>query len=170
MAPGRVEEPSDSDSDVEFEDIPITHAAREEDTDISLVLRHQEWIPRLSLPPQRAQPLPSGSTAETQLRGQISTGIERVTYRKTKADMGMDAPNTPATHRKYESFAELADDVDGLIDTIWASATRELYVPPRHAVCIIKTLLIPISGYPNRSTHHPSRTNPNFTYILPVLG
>ncbi|KAJ5782141.1 hypothetical protein N7457_003915 [Penicillium paradoxum] len=128
MSPAPIEEP-DSDEDVEFEDVPIrlpTRSRNREDIDIPIVFpsaSRQEWIPTLSLPQQRAQPIPSGSEEETQLRGQISTGIERVTYRKMKSDMGMDAPETPASERRYNSFKDLAADVEGLVDTLWASAT-----------------------------------------------
>jgi hypothetical protein len=128
MAPGKIKEPdSDSDSDVEFEDVPITHRDEggNEDTDIPIVLDQQTWTPNLVLPPQRAEPIPSGSEEETQLRGQISTGLERVTYRKMKSDMDMDAPNTPIAQRRYNSFAQLAADVEGLVDMLWASATRK---------------------------------------------
>ncbi|CAG7949128.1 unnamed protein product [Penicillium olsonii] len=123
MAPGKVEEFPDSDSDVEFEDVPINHGDRSENVHVSASRHSPPWTPTLLLPPQRAGPLASGSEEETQLRGQISTGVERVTYRKMKSDMGMDAPDTPPTHRRYDTFAQLADDVNGLIDMLWASAT-----------------------------------------------
>jgi hypothetical protein len=130
MAPGKIKEPnsdSDSDSNVEFEDVPIAHADTDADADadIPIVLRPPTWTPTLSLPPQRASPIPSGSDEETQLRGQISTGLERVNYRKMKSDMGMDAPDTPHAQRRYESFAQLAADVEDLIDMLWVSATRK---------------------------------------------
>jgi hypothetical protein len=128
MAPGKIEEPdSDSDSNVEFEDVPIHREgnSRDEDTDIPIVLYQQTWTPTLTLPPQRGEPIPSGSEEETQLRGQISAGLERVTYRKMKSDMGMDAPDTPIAQRRYDSFAQLAADVEGLVDLLWASATRK---------------------------------------------
>ncbi|KAJ5326165.1 hypothetical protein MYU51_010589 [Penicillium brevicompactum] len=123
MTPGKIKESQDSDSDVEFEDVPITHSGGQHDIDISISQRPPTWTPTLLLPSQRVRPLASGSEEETQLRGKISAGVERITYRKMKSDMGMDAPDTPATERKYDSFPELADDVDGLIDTIWESAT-----------------------------------------------
>ncbi|CAI7651730.1 unnamed protein product [Penicillium discolor] len=128
MSPALIQE-TDSDSDVEFEDVPIslpTRSRNREDIEIPITIRSNpqpQWTPTLSLPQQRSQPIPSGSQEETQLRGQISTGIERVTYRKMKSDMGMDAPDTPASERRYDSFKDLAADVEGLIDTLWASAT-----------------------------------------------
>lgn len=130
MAPGKIEEPQDSDSDVEFEDVQITHPSELHDVDISISQRPPTWTPTLSLPSQRERPLASGSQEETQLRGKIGAGVERIGYRKMKSDMGMDAPETPATERRYDSFPQFADDVDALIDIIWASATRKSYRTP----------------------------------------
>ncbi|CAI7640026.1 unnamed protein product [Penicillium palitans] len=131
MSPALIQndQETDSDSDVEFEDVPIslpTRSINREDIEIPITIRSDpqpQWTPTLSLPQQRSQPIPSGSEEETQLRGQISSGIERVTYRKMKSDMGMDAPDTPASERRYDSFKDLAADVEDLIDTLWASAT-----------------------------------------------
>lgn len=50
--------------------------------------------------------------------------MERITYRQMKADMGMDGPETLASHRRYESFKELAGDIEHLVDLLWASSTR----------------------------------------------
>ncbi|KAJ5807550.1 hypothetical protein N7447_011006 [Penicillium robsamsonii] len=130
MSPASIQndQDTDSDSDVEFEDVPISLPSRprnREDTGIPITIPspQPQWTPTLSLPQQRSQPISSGSEEETQIRGQISTGIERVTYRKMKSDMGMDAPDTPISERRYESFKELAAEVEGLVDTLWASAT-----------------------------------------------
>ncbi|KXG51888.1 uncharacterized protein PGRI_092810 [Penicillium griseofulvum] len=131
MSPASIQtdQDSDSDADVEFEDVPISLPNRprnREDTGIQITVpstRQPQWSPTLSLPQQRSQPIPSGSDEEIQLRGQISTGIERVTYRKMKSDMGMDAPDTPVSERRYDSFKELAAEVEGLVDTLWASST-----------------------------------------------
>ncbi|KAG0153031.1 hypothetical protein PDIDSM_1990 [Penicillium digitatum] len=125
----RNEQDTDSDSDVEFEDVPISllnRSRNRENTEIPITIHSTpppRWTPTLLLPQQRSHPLPSGSEEETQLRGQISNRIERVTYRKMKSDIGMDAPNTPASERRYDGFKGLATDVEGLVDTLWASAT-----------------------------------------------
>jgi hypothetical protein len=80
----------------------------------------------LSLPEQRAQPLHPGSAEETQLRGRLSTGIERITYRHMKSEMGMDGSETRASEKRFENFAQLAREVGLLVDLLWASATRKL--------------------------------------------
>lgn len=51
--------------------------------------------------------------------------MERINYRQMKADMGMDAPETRASLRRYESFKELAGDIEHLVDMLWASSTRQ---------------------------------------------
>lgn len=119
---------SDSDMNEEFEDIPITTTNGQKTTSTqnsnSNPNRKPQWTPTLTLPPQKPSPIP-GSEEETQLRGRISTGIERVTYRQMKSEMGMDAPDTHISHRRYENFAEFATDVDALVDLLWSSASRE---------------------------------------------
>ncbi|OQD83096.1 hypothetical protein PENANT_c018G03014 [Penicillium antarcticum] len=135
MTPIPLKDDSDSDSDVEFEDVPIAHQTRAQNSernrngDISIDLPPvpvQSWNPPLYLPQQRTTPVPSGSEEETQLRGRLSTGIEKITYRKMKSDMGMDAPDTPVHLRRYEGFKDLVVDVDSLVDTIWISATPSI--------------------------------------------
>lgn len=115
---------NESDSDVEFEDVPISHSTA---NGISLTVspERRPWTPTLSLPPQRDTPIPAGSEEETQLRGRLSSGMERITYRQMKADMGMDAPETRVSLRRYESFKELAGDIEHVVDMLWASSTRQ---------------------------------------------
>lgn len=115
---------NDSDSDVEFEDVPFSHTTANGTSHTAP--GRPAWTPALSLPSQRDSPIAAGSEEETQLRGRLSSGIERITYRQMKANMGMDAPETCVSLRRYESFKELADDVEHLVDMLWASATRKL--------------------------------------------
>ncbi|KAJ5096297.1 hypothetical protein NUU61_005653 [Penicillium alfredii] len=130
MAPVSAPSEHDSDDDVEFEDVPppgVTQTSGPSST--RPAASHVEsWSPSLSLPPQRDHPIPSGSQEETQLRGRLSSGIETITYRQMKSHLGMDAPNTPASQRRYESFQEFADDVEHLVDILWASATATIQV------------------------------------------
>lgn len=117
----------DSDSDVEFED--ILPQSNQSNSNQNGTPAHQTWTPTLILPSQRPTPVTPGSEDETQLRGRLTTGLERITYRQMKADMGMDAPGTPHTDRRYENFKELADDIEGMIDMLWVSATRKSAIP-----------------------------------------
>lgn len=61
-----------------------------------------------------------------------------------KSDMGMDAPDTPASERRYDSFKDLAADVESLIDTLWASATREFYILYIHVVEVRKVYCLTV--------------------------
>lgn len=116
----------DSDSDVEFED--VLPQSNQSDSNQNGTPAHQTWTPTLILPNQRPSPVTPGSEDETQLRGRLTTGLERITYRQMKADMGMDAPGTPHTDRRYENFKELADDIEGMVDMLWVSATPSIQV------------------------------------------
>lgn len=119
---------TDSDPDVEFEDVPLPQKSTINGVSLTTGPARSPWTPSLSLPPQRETPLPAGSEEETQLRGRVSSGIERINYRQMKAEMGMDAPETHASHRRYESFRELAGDVEHLVDMLWASASRKFTI------------------------------------------
>jgi hypothetical protein len=44
-----------------------------------------------------------------------------------KSEMGMDAPDTHTSHRRYENFADFAADVNASIDLLWASASRTYF-------------------------------------------
>ncbi|CAI7649356.1 unnamed protein product [Penicillium manginii] len=129
---------SDSDLNEEFEDVPgIQHPTNSNSNGTSSPFfsnsnqspaqptKTKSWTPTLTLPPQNPTPIP-GSEEETQLRGRVSTAIERITYRQMKSEMGMDAPDTHTSHRRYENFADFAADVNALIDLLWASASQSL--------------------------------------------
>lgn len=122
---------SDSDSDAEFEDVPLPSRARANNVEtssihsVSIPTDRQLWSPSLFLPHQRAEPIRSGSEEETQLRGRLSAGIDRVNYRQMKSQIGMDEPGTRASERSFERFGELAAEVGALVDRLWASATRK---------------------------------------------
>lgn len=118
---------NDSDSDVEFEDVPLPTATNDTPS-LRPSLQRAEWTPTLYLPQQRDVPIPHGSEEETQLRDRLSHGIDRINYRRMKADMDMDAPGTRASLRRYESFKELAGDVEHLVDMLWVSATRKFFL------------------------------------------
>lgn len=131
-------EETDTESDVEFEDVPLAAApksAPETDNNstssvhsVSFQTEPPLWVPMLSLPEQRAEPLRPGSTEETQLRGRLSTGIERINYRHMKSEMGMDGSETRASEKRFENFAQLAREVGSLVDSLWASATRKYMI------------------------------------------
>lgn len=124
----------DSDEDEEFEDVQFENVAvrapRANGTDEPPAQRATVWTPELSLPQQRNEPIASGSEAETQLRAQLIDGIDTIGYRELRARMGMDVPGTPVAERGYETFAQVAQAVEALVDMLWASATRKSLIPP----------------------------------------
>ncbi|KAJ5895552.1 Ribosomal RNA-processing protein 7 [Penicillium taxi] len=109
----------DSDEDEEFEDVLPPQTS-------SPAPQRRAWTPTLYLPRQRCEPLRAGSDEETQLRGRLSIGIEKIQYRQMKSEFGMDATDTLVSDQRYKSFQDLALDVEGLVDMLWTSATLEM--------------------------------------------
>lgn len=132
------EEPAlDSDEEVEFEDVPIQTSQSQQARPFSLgdldrpskhagpVSTNIPWTPEIHIPDQRDAPLASGSDAERQLRGRLSTAIDRINARQMKAQIGMDAANTQPGLTRYTCIQQLADDIEGTADMLWESATRK---------------------------------------------
>ncbi|KAJ5175542.1 uncharacterized protein N7482_001419 [Penicillium canariense] len=117
----------DSDEDVEFEDVPIQpqrHSSAdlldrpsEHAGPVSMII---PWAPALNIPPQREAPLAPGSNAEMQLRGRLSAGIDRINSRHMKFQLGVDG--------RYTGIQQLADDIEGIADMLWESATPTIQV------------------------------------------
>ncbi|KAJ5481032.1 hypothetical protein N7539_006926 [Penicillium diatomitis] len=138
MPPVPREDPTvDSDSDVEFEDVPIQPSQPQPKIPSSLdqpsehaesVSANIPWTPELHIPEQRETPVASGSDAERQLRGRLSMAIDRINTRQMKARIGMDATNTQAGLTRYTSIQQLADDIEGTADMLWESATPSIQV------------------------------------------
>ncbi|EPS30910.1 hypothetical protein PDE_05863 [Penicillium oxalicum 114-2] len=135
------EEPAlDSDEDVEFEDVPIQTSQSQQARPFSLgdldrsskhagpVSTNIPWTPEIHIPDQRDAPLASGSDAERQLRGRLSTAIDRINARQMKAQIGMDAANTQPGLTRYTCIQQLADDIEGTADMLWESATPSIQV------------------------------------------
>lgn len=118
------DEVMDDDENEEFEDVLPTRSSKINGTH-EIPTETALWTPTLSLPPQRAEPIRPASEEETQLRGRVSEGIDRINYLEMRARMSMDTPETPAHQRGYGSFAHLCRDVEALVDLLWASATRK---------------------------------------------
>lgn len=82
-----------------------------------------------------------------------------------KSDMGMDAPDTPASERRYDSFQDLTADVESLIDTLWASATREFYISYFHVVEMSKVVILFDSVYLSLLSFSPSFSSHGYIYL-----
>lgn len=87
------------------------------------------------LPRQRAHRLRSGSAKESALINHVDAAIRRINRRHAKkfssAYSGKDEAETEDTKDQkeadvpgYESFKEVAEDVDRIVDILWVSGTR----------------------------------------------
>lgn len=91
-----------------------------------------------SLPRQRAHPLRSGSAKESALINHVDAAIRRLNRRHAKkfssAYSGSDEAEREVTTDQeeedvpgYESFKEVAQDVDRIVDILWVSGTRTCF-------------------------------------------
>ncbi|KAL1975375.1 hypothetical protein VTN31DRAFT_3767 [Thermomyces dupontii] len=92
------------------------------------------------LPRQRAHRLRSGSAKESALINHVDAAIRRINRRHAKkfssAYSGKDEAETEDTKDQkeadvpgYESFKEVAEDVDRIVDILWVSGTPSLQIP-----------------------------------------
>ena len=78
-----------------------------------------------SLPKPRAHPLRAGSLKETTVINHVDKVLLSVNRRHAKKfSSAYDYQSQQASERGYESFKEVAKDLDGLIDVLWVSGTR----------------------------------------------
>lgn len=81
------------------------------------------------LPHPRFTPLKPGSSKESSFIDYVDRkllGISRRYEKRYNADFE-DEATSGIEGRGYESFAELAKDLEGVIDVVWVSGTRETY-------------------------------------------
>lgn len=136
LTPTQAQNPHDSDEDMEWEDVPMQHRTENTQEGLSLSLpsmpapatsisnRDISNPEPVSLPPQRNEPIPSGSKEESQIRHRLSAGIERIQNRSVKTKLNVFLENAPPSERGYTSYKELAGDIEQLVDMLWATATR----------------------------------------------
>lgn len=76
-----------------------------------------------TLPRQRTRPLPPGSAKEVEVINHIDGGVLRMNRRHAKkfssSYAGKGEPDSG-----YDSFKEVARDVDGIINVLWVSGSR----------------------------------------------
>ena len=78
------------------------------------------------LPQPRSTPLKSGAAKESTFIDHVDRkllGISRRYEKRYNTDFE-DQPSLDIEGRGYESFGELAKDLEGVIDVIWMSGTR----------------------------------------------
>ncbi|KAJ5698210.1 hypothetical protein N7462_000215 [Penicillium macrosclerotiorum] len=141
--PSQSQNHSDSDEDIEFEDVPLRQnqpSSRSDGLEVTLSesgaqadggrTPDRQWNPTLNLPQQRDSPITPGSAEETRLRERLSSDIDRINLRQLKTEMGMDIPETDPSARPYVNFAALARDVEHLVDMLWTTSTPSIEVEP----------------------------------------
>lgn len=82
-----------------------------------------------TLPQPRAHPLKPGGAKESTFIRFVDTTILRIERRYAKRGTSNADTSEDASTRGYESFYEVAKDIEKLFDLIWVSGTPSLQVP-----------------------------------------
>ena len=77
------------------------------------------------LPQHRANPLRPGSQKQSSLIDYVDTKLLHISRRYEKRFDGIENSDNEE-ERGYSSFAEMAKDLDAIVDVVWISATRML--------------------------------------------
>jgi hypothetical protein len=91
-----------------------------------------------------------------------------------KSEMGMDAPDTHVSHRRYENFAEFAADVEVLVDLLWECASREFMLGYVHFMLYYIYVLVLVyanqlpSLNPNRKSNNAGGNHRNSPTDTPI--
>ncbi|KAE8145072.1 hypothetical protein BDV25DRAFT_165464 [Aspergillus avenaceus] len=82
------------------------------------------------LPKQRSHPLKPGSTKETSVINHIEKAVLTINRRHAKKFSGaFDDQAQQESERGYESFKEIARDIESLVDILWVTGTPSLQIP-----------------------------------------
>ena len=76
------------------------------------------------LPVARAHPLKPGSSKETIFRNYVDARMRMISRRFAKRFGGEEQNADVGNAKGYADFAEVARDMEALVDTIWVSGTR----------------------------------------------
>lgn len=93
------------------------------------------------LPRPRKHPLPSGGQKEASLIFYLDRALENVGKRATNRHVKELLPGEVAG---YKSFAEVANDLDPLIDVVWVSSTPTLQLPYLISITVAAINCIPM--------------------------
>lgn len=91
-----------------------------------------------ALPKQRSHPLRPGSVKESTLINHVDQTLLSINRRHAKKfSSRYEETSEPESERGYESFREVVDDVEPVVDLVWVSGTRTLppliLLPPTYA-------------------------------------
>ncbi|PGG98177.1 hypothetical protein AJ79_08947 [Helicocarpus griseus UAMH5409] len=82
-----------------------------------------------SLPQQRRQSLRPGSAKETAVINFVDSHILSINRRHAKKFSSAFAQDENEADRGYESFREVAKDIETIVDVLWVSGTPSLQIP-----------------------------------------
>ncbi|RHZ66939.1 hypothetical protein CDV55_102644 [Aspergillus turcosus] len=97
-----------------------------------------------ALPKPRSHPLKAGSMKETTVINHIDTQLLRINRRHAKKfSSTYDDQSQQDPERGYESFQEVARDIEGLLDVLWVSGTPSLQIPYMISLAVLVNSYLP---------------------------
>ncbi|KAK2796847.1 hypothetical protein FQN50_009408 [Emmonsiellopsis sp. PD_5] len=109
-------------------------------------------LPPLLLPQQRKQPLRPGSAKETAVINYVDTHMLAINRRHAKKFSSAFADDDGDGSRGYESFKEVARDVEGIVDVLWVSGTPSLQIPYLISLAGLVSTYLPDFPFSARAT------------------
>ncbi|OJJ34356.1 hypothetical protein ASPWEDRAFT_42339 [Aspergillus wentii DTO 134E9] len=97
-----------------------------------------------TLPKPRTHPLKAGSMKETTVINHIDKNILSINRRHAKKfSSSYEDQNQQASERGYESFNEVAKDIEALVDVLWVSGTPSLQIPYMISLAVLVNSYLP---------------------------
>ncbi|EAW10897.1 general transcription factor IIH subunit TFB6 family [Aspergillus clavatus NRRL 1] len=105
------------------------------------------------LPKPRSHPLKSGSMKEATVINHIDSHILTINRRHAKKfSSTYDDQAQPESERGYESFQEVAKDIEGLVDVLWVSGTPSLQIPYLISLAVLVNTYLPDYPFSPKAT------------------
>ncbi|GFF55781.1 hypothetical protein IFM51744_08724 [Aspergillus udagawae] len=96
------------------------------------------------LPKPRSHPLKAGSMKEMTVINHIDMQLLKINRRHAKKfSSTYDDQSQQDLERGYESFQEVAKDIEGLIDVLWVSGTPSLQIPYMISLAVLVNSYLP---------------------------
>ncbi|KAF2032964.1 hypothetical protein EK21DRAFT_109419 [Setomelanomma holmii] len=122
------------------------------------------------LPQPRRHPLKPGGSKESELIRYLDHRINRVQKRVDNRMTNRKIKPAPGEEVGYSAFAEIAKDLDELLDVIWVSGSPNLQTPYLLNLAVLTAEFLPLFPHSDRSTqatfHLLSRLDEAFASLL----
>ncbi|RHZ53370.1 general transcription factor IIH subunit TFB6 family [Aspergillus thermomutatus] len=106
-----------------------------------------------TLPKPRSHPLKAGSMKETTVINHIDTHLLTINRRHAKKfSSTYDDQSQQDPERGYESFQEVAKDIEALVDVLWVSGTPSLQVPYMISLAVLVNSYLPDFPFSPKAT------------------